>query len=85
MKLLARLRLCYQVLAASRTGEWRKLAASCSAEQARLGNISLLAALATARALDAERAQVAAGTRTTHTAAKLLEEAQRLVQPKAKP
>ncbi len=84
MKFLARLRLAYDLLRARRTGQWRKLVDACSAEQARLGNLSLLAAIAEANRLDTERETLLAGTRTTHTAERLAAEARQLVQPKTK-
>lgn len=84
MKLLSRLRLAYDLLRARRTGQWRKLVEACSAEQARLGSLSLLAAITESRRLDTERDQLLAGSRTTHTAEQLLAEAHRLVQPKQK-
>jgi len=82
MKLLARLRLCYQVLTTRRARDWRRVVASCKEARSAATLAEIFVKIRQAEALDTERLQVAEGVRTTKEAAQLLAQANQLIQPR---
>ncbi len=84
MKFFVRLRLAYQVLTARRARDWRRVVSTCEQIQSDAMWTEILAKQAKHDALNAERDQLLAGTRTTHAAEQILKEVRQLVQPKTK-
>lgn len=83
MKLLARLRLCWRILRARRASHWLLLSYTCEDAATVVGWQTLQAECARQDAIENERRQIAAGTRTTRQAELLLAEARRLTTPTA--
>lgn len=81
MSLFARLRLCWRILRARRSSHWLLLSYLCEDTAVVVGWQTLQAECQRQDAIEAERRQVAAGTRTTHQAEQLLAIAKRLTTP----
>lgn len=82
MSIWKRLRLCCQLLRATRASHWLLLSYTCEDAAAVAGWARLQRAQQQREALETERLQVAAGVRLTRQAARLLAQANQLIQPR---